>query len=609
MSWITRSLLVCLLAALAADVSVAARQPNVIIVMADDMGWGDVGYHGYENVMTPNIDRIAREGVQFTQGYVTASVCGPSRAGLMTGVYQQRFGCGENPSSSGWPDDCKYPMAGMPASQPTVAEMLKDQGYTCGMVGKWHLGVHPDLRPHSRGFDFYYGFLNGSHSYEEWTNEFAPNKSKWPVFRNNEMEPPRRDIYLTDLFSDEAVGFIERNHEKPFFLYMAYNAIHHPWEVPQKYLERTKNLTDSKNRNFIAAMILSMDDGVGRVYDVLERHKILDNTAIVFLTDNGSPRGQGLEHAPKDTSLERMDGMDFMSHTPWRGFKGDVYEGGTRVPFCMRWPGVIEPGSKYDLPVSALDLAPTFLAAADRCAGAHSVARPRLGASADSEEALSSSAASPNEALQPSSICPRAGGGPGLLFDGVDLLPYLQGKKKGRPHDVMYWRRDNDYAIRKGDWKLQWNDARGTANITLFNLADDPEERNDLSAAMPEKAQALQDLFDEWDNALPDNEWWGGPGNRKRNRIDLSVAEFNAREDKGRFFRKIRTKPVPQAPKPKPGVEGVTLEEQLEKAKARQGDKFDAARTTRWFKAKDKNNDGVLDAKEQKTKVTDWNIE
>ncbi len=569
---ISRCLLVSLFAIVGLNVSAASRQPNVVIVMADDMGWGDVGYHGYDNVMTPNIDRIAREGVQFTQGYVSASVCGPSRAGMMTGVYQQRFGCGENPSSSGWPDNCKYPMAGMPVSQPTIAELLKEQGYTCGMVGKWHLGVHPDLRPHSRGFDFYYGFLNGSHSYEEWTNEFAQKKDKWPVFRNNEMEPPRKDIYLTDLFSDEAVGFIDRNHDKPFLLYMAYNAIHHPWQVPDQYLERTKNLTDSKNRNFIAAMILSMDDGVGRVYDVLEKHKILDHTAIVFLTDNGSPRGQGLDHAPKDASLERMDGMDFMSHTPWRGFKGDVYEGGTRIPFCMRWPGVIKPGSKYELPVSALDLAPTFLAAA-------------LGQSDGSDTSDLSDE----------------------RFDGVNLVPYLDGAKTARPHETLYWRRDNDYAIRHGDWKLQWNDASGTANITLFNLAEDPEERNDLAAAMPEKAQALQDLFDEWDNAMPDNEWWGGPGNRKRNRIDLGVAEFNARGDKGHFFRKVRTKPVPKVPKPKPGAEGVTLKEQLEKAKARQGDKFDAARTTRWFKAKDKNNDGVLDAKEQKAKVTDWN--
>ncbi|WP_168442073.1 sulfatase family protein [Pontiella desulfatans] len=455
----------------------AQDRPNIVLVMADDMGWGDVGYHGYDDVMTPNIDRIAKEGVQFTQGYVTASVCGPSRAGLLTGVYQQKFGCGENPSSSGWPDNCKYPMAGVPTSQPMISELLKEQGYTTGMVGKWHLGVHEDLRPHSRGFDFYYGFLNGSHSYEEWTNEFAKNKSKWPIFRNNEMEPPQKDIYLTDLFSDEAVGFIDRNHDKPFFLYMAYNAIHHPWEVPAEYAERTKDLTNSENRNFIAAMILAMDDGVGRVYDELEKHKILDNTVIVFLTDNGSPRGQGLKHAPKDNLLERMDGMDYMSLTPYRGFKGDTYEGGIRVPFCMRWPGQINPGTKYEFPVSALDLVPTFVK--------------------------------------------------GAKSDGVDLLPYIQGSKKGRPHDMMYWRRDTEYAIRKGDWKLTWNTKSGTPSIKLFNLAEDPEERVNLAKSQPERAQILQRLFEEWDNELPDNEWWGGPWNRKRHSGAIDVAEFN----------------------------------------------------------------------------------
>jgi len=464
--------------ALAIGSALAAQKPNIVLILADDMGWGDVGYHGFDDIMTPNIDRIAKEGVQFSQGYVSASVCGPSRAGLLTGVYQQKFGCGENPSSSGFPDNCKYPMAGMPMSQPTIAEMLKKQGYTTGMVGKWHLGVHPDLRPHSRGFDFYYGFLNGAHSYEEWTNEFAKNKSKWPIFRNNEMEPPQKDIYLTDMFSDEAVGFIDRNHDKPFFLYMAYNAIHHPWEVPAEYRKRTQNLTDSENRNFVAAMILAMDDGVDRVFQTLEKHDILDDTVIIFLTDNGSPRGQGLKGSKKDNSQERIGDDDYMSNTAGlRGYKGDTYEGGIRVPFCMRWPGRIKPGTTYDLPVSSLDIVPTVVK--------------------------------------------------GAKSDGVDLLPYLNGEKAGRPHDLMYWRRDTEYAIRKGDWKLTWNSKSGSPSIKLFNLADDPEERTDLVNSQPERAQMMQDLFDEWDNQLPDNEWWGGPWNRLRHRGKVSVAEFN----------------------------------------------------------------------------------
>ena len=526
------------------------KQPNIVLICADDMGFGDVGYHGFKDILTPNIDRIATEGVQFTQGYISASVCGPSRAGLLTGVYQQRFGCGENPSSTGWPDNVKFPMAGLPRSQPMMAEMLKRQGYTTGMVGKWHLGVHESLRPHSRGFDFYYGFLNGSHDYTEWTTEFAQNKSRWPVFRNNEMEPPRKDIYLTDLFSDEAVGFIDRSKDEPFFLYMAYNAVHHPWQVPEKYLQRTKGLTDCEDRNFFAAMVLAMDDGVGRVFQALEKHGIAGNTAVIFLSDNGSPRGQGLKNEPKSGSQERIDPDSYMSTPgPLRGFKGDVYEGGIRVPFCMRWPGRIKPGTKYDLPVSALDIVPTFV---------------------------------------------KDG-----TFDGVDLLSYISGKKTGRPHEVMYWRRDNDYAIRRGDWKLQWNDAGGTPTIKLFNLADDPGEYHDLAQSQPERAQMLQDLFDEWDNTLPDNEWWGGPWNRKRHRTGkFSVAEFNANPDKGNIYRKIESA--------QPSADGITLQEQLEIARAnaeKSGRTFDVARTTRWFNAKDLNKDGLMDEKERQTRA------
>jgi arylsulfatase A-like enzyme len=506
-----KSVMLGVCGALLAGAAMAEKQPNIILIMADDMGWGDVGYHGFDDIMTPNIDRIAKEGVQFTQGYVTASVCGPSRAGLLTGVYQQKFGCGENPTASGYPDKMKYPMAGVPRSQPMISEMLKEQGYTTGMVGKWHLGVNDSLRPHARGFDFYYGFLNGSHSYEEWTNEFAKNKSRWPIFRNNEMEPPQKDIYLTDLFSDEAVGFIDRNHEKPFFLFMSYNAIHHPWQVPEKYAERTKDLTDSENRNFIAAMILAMDDGIGRVYQVLEKHDILDDTAIIFLSDNGTPRGQGLKHFPKNSMQERQEGSDYMSCSAGlRGYKGDTCEGGTRVPFCMRWPGKIKPGTMYERPVSALDIVPTFVK--------------------------------------------------DVKSDGVDLLPYLQGTKTGRPHDVMYWRRDNDYAIRKGDWKLTWNDASGSPTIKLFNLANDPKEKYDLAKIQPERAQMLQDLFDEWDNQLPDNEWWGGPWNRKRHRGKVDVAGFNANLPKpNQLRRKIRTEPAPKTVQPKPGAKGLTL--------------------------------------------------
>jgi arylsulfatase A-like enzyme len=482
-----------------------ASRPNVILILADDMGYGDVGYHNIRKMMTPNIDKLAADGVHFTQGYVSASVCGPSRSGLLTGVYQQRFGCGENPSATGFPGKMKFPLGGVPRSQKMISEMMKDQGYTTGMVGKWHLGVDVSLRPHARGYDFFYGFLNGSHSYVEWTNEFAKNKSKWPVFRNNEMEPASKDIYLTDLFSNEAVGFIEKNADKPFFLFASYNAVHHPWEATEECIKRTKSISDTDDFNVFSAMVLSMDDGIGRMVDMLKKKGIEDNTMIIFLTDNGSPEGQGLKHAKKDPNRER-GGYTMSSTGDLRGYKGDTYEGGTKVPFLIKWPGKIKAGTKYELPVSALDIVPTVL-----------------------------------KGCSDTNITDNG-------FDGVDLLPYLSGKMGDkRPHDVMYWRRDNDYAIRKGDWKLTWNDTHGTTEVMLFNLATDPNETKNVAKQHPEMAQNLQDQFDAWDSQMPDNEWWGGPWNRNRtyskgNRVD--VVEFNQEPPTGsEAHKKVRNTP------------------------------------------------------------------
>ncbi len=459
----------------AGTAATSETKPNVVLIFADDLGWGDVGYHGFDDVLTPNIDRIAKGGVQFSQGYVSASVCGPSRAGLVTGVYQQRLGAGENANATGYPDKVQpqFRMSGLPTSQPTLAEILRPHGYRCGMVGKWHLGVDEPLRPNARGFHFFWGFLNGSHTYTEWQPVFAERKDKWPVFRNNKMLPATKDIYLTDEFSDRAVSFINHKPDSPFFLFLSYNAVHHPWQVPDKYLERTKHLAGGEDRRFFAAMILAMDDGIGRVLDSLDQAGVADDTIVIFLSDNGSPRGQGLKPKPKDNAQPRGDTV--MSNPgPHRGFKGDTYEGGIKVPFTMRWPAQIAAGSTYSLPVSALDIVPTVAAT--------------VGVDAPEK---------------------------GLPFDGVDLLPFLQGRRgQDRPHETLYWRRDNDYAIREGDWKLTWNDASGDMSIKLFDLSEDPGEYQDLAAKRPKLAQRLQDKFDAWDSTLPNSKAWGGPGNR-----------------------------------------------------------------------------------------------
>lgn len=439
--------------------TVFAQQPNIVLILADDMGYSDVGFNGCTDIPTPNLDALAAAGIRFEEGYVSASVCGPSRSGLLTGRYQQRFGCGENPPEEGWPDNPRCPDAGVPRSERLLSELLKPAGYRSAVIGKWHLGMAEHLRPNQRGFDYYYGFLNGAHSFTEAKKEWQSNPGLWPIFRNN--EPMDYEGYLTDTFTDEGIGFIERSKDKPFFLYLSYNAVHAPWQAPENVAHKVKHIKNPARRTY-AGMLVSMDDGIGRVVRALKDNGVYENTIIVFLSDNGAPKNSAASSAPL------------------RGNKGDTYEGGTRVPFVMCWPEQIEPGSIYENPVSALDVVPTVLAASSLVAD-HAA----------------------------------------LNLDGVDLMPFLKGEKKGRPHETMFFRRDDDYAIRVNDWKLAWNNGipTGTRTIELFNLAEDPNEATDLARQYPEKAEQLQCQFDDWDSKLPDNEWWGGPANRKKNGI------------------------------------------------------------------------------------------
>lgn len=523
--------------------------PNVVLIYSDDQGWGDVGYHGVEDILTPNIDKLAAAGTQFSQGYVSASVCGPSRAGLLTGVYQQRMGFYGN-----------YEKGGIPTSQPMVFEMLKAAGYQTAAVGKWHVGAaREEQRPNSRGVDFFYGFLWGAHDYYRSRTDFEdPTKDEWPIMRNRKIEPPIQNSggYLTEMFTREAVGFIERAAgDEPFFLYLAYNAVHHPWDVPQPYIDRVQGLDTHDERKLFAGMVLAMDDGVGEVMEALEKKGVADETLVIFMSDNGSPRGQGIAQPRQKTR-----GNCTMSNPgPFNGFKGDTYEGGIRVPFVMHWPGRIPAGRTYPHPVINLDLVPTIMSLSG-------VTKP-----------------------------PK-----GLGFDGVDLLPYLSGKITDPPHETLYWRRNEDYAVRKGDWKLAWNDEGPSREIQLFDLAHDPGEWKNLAAMHPERAQQLQDAFDAWDSGLADNQTGRNPKNRNGGYAAgkrVNVAEFNAA---------LLREPGSGKPKTKGPAGSRTLDQQLAIARAnakKKGTKFDPARTTRWFKAKDRNKDGVLDQKELRTKA------
>jgi len=421
----------------------AAPKPNLIVIMADDMGYADVGFNGCKDIPTPNIDRIAKNGVQFTSGYVAYSVCGPSRAAFMTGRYGQRFGFERNPQYP--PGD---PNMGLPLEERTFAEVLKPVGYVSGIIGKWHLGAHPTRHPLNRGFDFFYGHLGGGHQYlpkaldlkDSYTAKGEMESYRTWILRNHEAVPPTK--YLTDEFSDEAVGFVERNQKNPFFLFLSYNAPHGPLQATDEYLARFPNIQD-ENRRTYAAMVSAVDDGVGRVLDTLEQLKLDDDTLVFFLSDNGGP--------------EKKNSSD---NGVLRGGKSDVWEGGFRVPFAAQWKGNLPAGIKYDNPVSSLDIMATIAE-------------------------LSNAPTDPKRPL-----------------DGVNLIPYVTGANKGIPHDTIYLRKFDQqrYAVRRDDYKLVLLGAG--KKPMLFNLAKDIGEEQDIAGLHPEKLSELEQVRVKWDSEL-----------------------------------------------------------------------------------------------------------
>jgi uncharacterized protein (TIGR03437 family) len=310
----------------ATSFALAKQKPNIVVIVADDLGYADIGVHGSTEIVTPHIDSIARNGVRFTQGYVTAPVCNATRAGLLTGRYQQRFGLE------------LLTNANLPLSETLLPERLRTLGYATGMVGKWHLGSSLQFQPQQRGFEEFFGFLPALHSYTVWNQ---PNN---PILRGT--QPVVENTYLTDAFTREAVDFIQRKQSQPFFLYLAFNAAHSPLQAPNEYLARFPNITDMRRRTF-AAMMAAMDDGIGKVLAKLRELKLEENTLVIFHGDNGGD--------PSDnTSL----------NTPFNGEKFQLYEGGIRVPFMMQWKGYLPANSVYTAPMVALDDFPTVLAAA-----------------------------------------------------------------------------------------------------------------------------------------------------------------------------------------------------------------------------------------------------
>jgi len=312
-----------------------AGKPNIVLIVADDLGYGELSCQGAKDISTPNIDSIARSGVRFTNGYVSCPVCSPTRAGLMTGRYQQRFGYEFNPG----PEEQAEDEFGLPLTETTIANRLKSLGYATGMVGKWHLGYKPECHPMKRGFDEFFGFLGGAHQYLETSARRTAR-----IMRGTEIIAEKE--YLTDAFAREAVAFIDRRKAAPFFLYLPFNAVHAPLEAIEKYLDRFASVTDLRRRTFLA-MQSAMDDAVGRVLSKLRQEKLEENTLIFFISDNGGP------------TLSTSSG-----NGPLRGYKGMVLEGGIRVPYMVQWKGRIPAGKISDQPVISLDIHPTAVAAA-----------------------------------------------------------------------------------------------------------------------------------------------------------------------------------------------------------------------------------------------------
>lgn len=440
----------------------AADRPNILLIVGDDMGYADVGFHGCKDIPTPNLDALAASGVRFTNGYVSGPYCSPSRAGLMTGRYQTRFGHEFNPNGP----------HGLPLNETTLADRLRAAGYMTGCVGKWHLGAQPEMHPQKRGFDEFFGFLAGAHSYCDVSG----------ILRGTEQV--KELDYTTDAFGREAVAFIERHKAKPWFLYLAFNAVHTPMHATDERLAKFPNIADKQRRTY-AAMMFAMDEAIGRVCKKVAEAGLEKNTLVTFISDNGGPTMPGVT-------------VNGSRNDPLRGSKRTTLEGGIRVPFVVSWPGRVKPGV-FNQPVIQLDLTATALAAADV------------------------------------EVKPE------WKLDGVNLLPFLSGGKSGSPHAALYWRFGEQMAIRAGDYKLVRYDSnadtrtgRGRQPVTapkLYNLAADIGETKDLAADQPDKLKELQSQWDSWNATLVKPLWGGGKtdsdgrepgapakGKRKKNR-------------------------------------------------------------------------------------------
>ena len=448
-----------------ADAISSARPPSIVLIFADDLGIGDVGVYGGTTIATPNVDALAAAGVRAAEGYVSHPVCSPSRAGILTGRYQARHGWEFNPAGRDLDN-------GMSTSERTLANALKDLGYATGMVGKWHLGHKRGHHPMSRGFDEYFGVLAGGSIHidsrkpgtETVGRPRTERKERAAVYRS--FEPVEVTGYLADVFTHEAVSFIEQHGDEPFFLGLSHTTPHSPLQATARYLEQYRHIEDARACVY-AAMVASLDDSVAHVVAALREAGQYENTLIWFLSDNGCAEHIG----------------NACSNAPHAGFKRYYHEGGVRIPFILSWPAGLPAVAVYDEPVIALDLLATFTGAAGR---------------------------------------------PASTKDCVNLLPYLKEERDGRPHDYLYWRSGPNMAMRDHRWKLiryrranldtaefdetgrltppaaGWTAAAQLGHVTmLYDLDNDPGETVNLANDHPDVVERLTARHAEWVATLP----------------------------------------------------------------------------------------------------------
>jgi arylsulfatase A-like enzyme len=450
-----RLVLALLLWSFATAYSAFSAQPNVLVIVADDLGYADLGVQGCKDIPTPHIDSIAKNGIRCTSGYVTSCMCSPSRAGLMTGRSQSRFGHEIN-----WEGNGPSGEKGLPVTEKTFAELMKAGGYRTGVVGKWHLGNTEKFHPLARGFDEFFGFLGGGHDYlADWRPDNLLQRNRTTIGATDKK--PNDSRYLTTVLGNEAAAFIHRNKAQPWFLYLPFNAPHTPQQATAALLARFAHITD-KTRQLYAAMVSGMDDAVGVVLEQLRKDGLDDNTFIVFLSDNGGP-------------LERNGSLN----TPLSGEKGTMFEGGIRVPFLVQWKANLPAGKIYERAVSSLDLLPTALA-------------------------ISGTPAPKDIAFDGVNIVPFLTGD--RSGDPHDFLFWR-----------MSYRRI--WAVRAGDDKIVMQaQGVGKHPVSktpkLVNLATDLKELSDRSTSDSARMKELCDRYDAWNATLAKPLWQPEKGDK-----------------------------------------------------------------------------------------------